>query len=72
MCVYSANTWVVRKVATDGNLAWMVAIASFVPIQSSLTVDANEQHVYFAKLADPLDVVGVSATLGTIQDVNRL
>ena len=51
-------------------MAWMTAI-SFGLIQKSLAVDLNEQYVYVGNNANPLDVIRLTSSAGTIVDSQR-
>ena len=49
-----------------------MAGVSFLPTLKSLTLDNSEQYVYFGSNSNPLDVVRLSATTGSIVDAQRL
>ena len=57
----------IRKINQDGSLAWMAAL-SIIPIQKSLTVDALEQYVYVSYSNNPLIVIRLAASTGSIVD----
>ena len=59
--------WVVRKINSDGSLAWIAAL-SFQQIIKSLSVDTLEQYVYVASRTSSLDVVRLGAGTGSIVD----
>ena len=55
----------VRKVDAAGSQSWMASF-SFWPVQKSLSVDAVEQSVYLASKTNPIVVLRLSATDGSI------
>ena len=65
--VNTPDDWAIRKTNPDGSLAWM-AVLSLIPIVKSLSVDTLEQNVYAARLSNPLDVVRLGASTGSIVD----
>ena len=65
-----ANT-AVRKVDASGSQTWMASFA-FLPIEKSLSVDAAEQSVYLASLTNPLSVVKLAASDGSIVSQHQL
>ena len=64
------NSWAIRKINQDGSLAWMAAL-SFNPIIKSLIFDSSEQYVYVASFTNPVDVVRLSSSTGSIIDQRR-
>ena len=56
---------VICRISPDGSLVWMTAI-QFQPNLRSLSIDASEQTVYFAKLGGNLTVIRIRASDGTI------
>ena len=68
--IFTPHNWAIRKTNPDGSLAWMTAL-SLEPILKSLSVDTLEQHVYVAKRTNPLDVVKLGASTGSIVDAQR-
>ena len=71
LTVSSPNDCVIRKINTDGSLAWMTALGSFNPIMKSITTDGVEENVYIGAMKNPLDVLSMSATTGAIVDAQR-
>ena len=55
----------VRKVNADGSQAWMAALG-FSPLLKSMTVDLAEQNVYFASGGNPIVVVWLATSNGSI------
>ena len=68
--ITTPNGWAIRKVNQDGSLAWMAAL-SFSPIIKSLTVDSSEQYVYVASYTNPIDVIKLDSSTGSIVDQRR-
>ena len=64
-----SSSTAVRKVNADGSQAWMAALG-FSPILKSMTVDTAEQNVYFASGGNPIAVVWLATSNGSI--VNQL
>ena len=62
---------VVRKVDTSGSQTWMASFA-FWPIVKSLSVDAAEQSVYLASNTNPIVVIKLAASDGTIATQHEL
>ena len=46
----------------------MSALGSITVVMMSLSIDANEQHVYIASYTNPLHIWRFSATSGAITD----
>ena len=69
MPVYTGSSYNtgIRKINQDGSLAWMAAL-SFNPIQKSLAVDALELYAYVSYANNPLIVVRLGASTGSIVD----
>ena len=61
----------VRKVDASGSQTWMASFA-FYPILKSLSVDAAEQSVYLASLVNPIVVIKLAASDGTIATQHEL
>ena len=61
----------IRKVNTDGSLAWMAAIIPFDSLYKSLTIDASEKYVYAAYYSSILDVVRFNSSTGAIVDAQH-
>ena len=59
----------VRKVNVDGSQAWQAAFV-FTPILKSMTVDSAEQNLYLASSSNPIVVVWLATSNGSI--VNQL
>ena len=67
--LYSINnplTSVIRKINLDYSLSWMTSILSR-PAYKSLSLDQNEQNVYFTLVDTPLIVASLFASSGNIQ-----
>ena len=62
---------VVRKVDSSGSLTWMVSIA-FTLVMKSLTVEAAEQNLYIIHSANPMVVVRMAASDGSIVSQHQL
>ena len=62
---------VVRKVDASGSLTWMASF-HFYPISKSLSVDAAEQSVYLASVSDPIVVLKLTASGGSIVSQHQL
>ena len=67
----SPNGSVVRKVDVSGSQTWMASFA-FWPIIKSLSVDANEQSVYLESFTNPLVVLKLAASDGSIVSQHQL
>ena len=61
----------VRKVDASGSQTWMASFA-FDPIIKSLSVDAAEQSVYLASYTNPLVVLKLAASGGSIVSQHQL
>ena len=70
--VSTPSNAVVRKVNFDDSVAWMAAIDSFYPLRKSLSVDSNEQHVYFGRSTSTLNVWRLQWNNGAIVDAQTL
>ena len=57
----------IRKINQDGSLAWMAAY-SFNLIQKSLAVDTSEHYAFVSYSNNPLIVVRLEASTGSIVD----
>ena len=57
----------IRKINQDGSLAWMAAL-SLRLIKKSLAVDALELYAFVSYYYNPLIVVRLGATTGSIVD----
>ena len=55
----------------DSSLAWMTALP-FYPAMKSLSVDKSEQNVYLSAAEDPISVVKLNATSGSVNSVQKL
>ena len=55
---------------SDGTYAWMTAL-SFNLIRKNLVIDSNEQYIYVAGLTNPLDVIQLGSSTGTIANAQR-
>ena len=62
---------VVRKVDATGSQAWMASFI-FDLISKSLSVDATEQNVYLASYPDPLVVLKLATSSGSILAQHQL
>ena len=63
--VFEPQGVIVRKVNASGSQTWKVLFA-FNPIIKSLSVDAAEQSVYFSSFSNPLVVLKLSSSAGSI------
>ena len=61
----------VRKVDASGSQTWMASFA-FQPITKSLSVDATEQSVYLASRENPIVVLRLAASSGSIVTQHQL
>ena len=61
----------VRRVDASGNQTWVASFA-FYPISKSLSVDAAEQSVYLASKNNPLVVLKLDASGGSIVSQHQL
>ena len=62
---------VLRKINSDNSLNWMISI-SFYPIVKELSVDSNEQYLYFGGFLPYVNVLQLQASTGTIITIKRL
>ena len=69
--LYTPNNAVVRKVDVSGSQTWMASFG-FYPILKSLSVDAAEQSLYLASKENPLVVLKLTASGGSIVSQNLL
>ena len=69
--VYTPNSAAVRKVDASGSQTWMASFA-FQPITKSLSVDATEQSVYLASRENPIVVLRLAASSGSIVTQHQL
>ena len=60
----------IRKINQDGSLAWM-AVLSITPTHKSLAVDTLELYVYVSYANNPLIVVRLGASTGSIVDAQN-
>ena len=67
----SPNAAIVRKVDASGLQTWMASIG-FWPINKSLSVDAAEQNLYLASSTNPLVVLKLAASGGSIVTQHQL
>ena len=67
----SSDYAVVRKVDVSGSQTWIASFA-FWPIQKSLSVDAAEQSVYLASWVNPLVVLILSSSDGSVVSQHQL
>ena len=67
----SPSVQAVRKVAASGSQTWM-AWFTFGPVVKSLSVDAAEQSVYLAGYSNPLLVLKMAASDGSIVSQHQL
>ena len=65
------NNAAVRKVDASGSQTWMASFV-FQPILKSLSVDAAEQSVYLASSINPLIVLKLAASDGSIVSQHQL
>ena len=61
----STSNVVVRKEDTSGSQLWMASFA-FRPVIKSLSIDAQEQIVYFAQRIVPVVVMRLSSSTGAV------
>ena len=61
----------VRKVDASGSQTWMASFA-YYPLPKSLSVDAAEQSLYLVILANPLVVLKLAASDGSIVSRHQL
>ena len=61
----------VRKVDASGSQSWMTSFA-FFPIVKCLSVDVAEQSVYFARQINPIVVLKLAASDGSIVSQHQL
>ena len=61
----------VRKVDASGSQTWMTSFL-FTPLLKSLSVDAAEQSVYLASQVNPIVVLKLSASDGSIVSQHQL
>ena len=66
-----SNSAAVRKVDASGSQTWMASFA-FWPILKSLSVDATEQSVYLASNENPLVVLKLLASDGSVVSQHQL
>ena len=66
-----SSSAVVRKVDASGSQTWMASFA-FQPIIKCLSVDATEQSVYLSRFANPLVVLKLAASDGSIISQHQL
>ena len=67
----SSSNAAVRKVDASGSQTWMASFA-LQPILKSLSVDAAEQSVYLASTTNPLVVLKLAASGGSIVSQHQL
>ena len=48
-----------------------MTVVSFTPDIKSLSIDSNEQYICFCSYSNPINVVRISASTGTIIDAQR-
>ena len=68
---FPSENAVVRKVDASGSLTWMASFA-FQPIMKSLTVEAAEQNLYLVSSTNPMVVVRMAASDGSIVSQHQL
>ena len=61
----------IRKVDTSGSQTWMASFA-FNPVLKSLSVDAAEQSVYLVMISNPIIVLKLAASDGSIVTQHQL
>ena len=70
-CLSTSFNSAVRKINASGTQSWMASFA-VDPISKSLSVDASEQSVYLAGLTNPLVVLILAASNGSIVSQHQL
>ena len=70
-CLSTPFKSAVRKVDASGTQNWMASFA-FYPTSKSLSVDAAEQSVYLASMTNPLVVLKLAASGGSIVSQHQL
>ena len=70
-CLSTPFNSAVRKVNASGTQSWMASFA-VDPISKSLSVDASEQSVYLAGFTNPLVVLILAASNGSIVSQHQL
>ena len=68
---YPTLNTAVRKVNASGSQTWIASFA-FYSILKSLSVDAAEQNVYLASMTNPLVVLKLAASDGSILSQHQL
>ena len=66
-----SNSAIVRKVDISGSQTWMASFA-FLPLMKSLSIDAAEQSVYLASYGNPLVVLKLSSSDGSVVSQHQL
>ena len=61
--VYSLSYTVVRKVDPSGTQSWLASF-NFLPTIKSLSLDASEQTVYFARNSNPIEIIRLYSSNG--------
>ena len=67
----SPDNAVVRKVDASGSQAWVASFALY-PIRKSLSVDTTEQSLYLASFLNPLEVLRLLTSDGSIVTQHQL
>ena len=67
----SSNAAIIRKVDASGSQTWITSF-EFNSIWKSLSVDAAEQSVYLVSLINPLFVLRLAASDGSIVSQHQL
>ena len=67
----SSEYGVVRRIDSSGSQIWMKAIR-LTPDMRSLAVDSTEQNIYFCENSNPLKVIILSASDGSINSRKQL
>ena len=70
--ISTPNSTVVRKVDVFGSQTWMVSFAALYPTVKGMSVDAAEQSMYLASHTNPVVVIKLAASTGSIVSQHQL
>ena len=70
--ISTPNSTVVRKVDASGSQTWMASFAALYPAAKGMSVDAAEQSMYLASHTNPVVVIKMAASTGSIVSQHQL